>query len=121
VTARTVRRIVVLLCVAGVAGLIVTSILDAQAAAVTIGLLTAAAVLCLIVATAVTQAPLPHARPAFDEEQAERVEALVADLITAGADEAALRCLVREAVHLGRGGVPQPSTRAADEEVWQQQ
>jgi hypothetical protein len=112
-----VRRIVVALCVAGVAGLIVTSILDRQGAAVTIGLLTASAVLCLIVATAVGQNPTP--RP-FDEDQAALVEAMVADLLSDGADEAALRSLVREAVRLGRGEVPQPRPRAADEEVWQQ-
>jgi hypothetical protein len=120
VTARTVRRIVVTLCVAGVAGLIVTSILDAQGAAVTIGLVTAAAVLCLIVATAVGDAPRPTAPTSYDEAQAEMVERLVGDLVATGADEAALRCLVREAVRLGRGELPQPSTRAADEEVWQQ-
>jgi hypothetical protein len=117
VTARTVRRIVVALFVAGVAGLIVTSILDEQGAAVTIGLLTAAAAVCLIVATAVGQ----HAPPRpLDEEQAAVVESLVHGLMADGADEAALRSLVREAVRLGRGEVPQPSLRAADEEVWQQ-
>ena len=105
--------------VAGVAGLIVTSILDAQGAAVTIGLVTAAAVLCLIVATAVTQPPTVGSG-VFHEEQAARVESLVRELEESGADEVALRCLVREAVRLGRGEGPQPRTRPADEEVWQQ-
>ena len=118
-TARTVRRVVVALCVGGVAGLIVTSIADAQGAAVTIGLVTAAAVLCLIVATAVGDTSATE-RKGYDEAQAATVEMLVGDLVATGADEAALRCLVREAVRLGRGEHPQPSTRAADEEVWQQ-
>jgi hypothetical protein len=103
--------VVVALCVAGVAGLIVTSILDVQGAAVTIGLLTAAAVLCLIVATAVSQHPpeLP-----LDEGQAAVVESLVVGLVERGADETALRSLVREAVRLGRGQTPQNRTRTAD-------
>jgi len=113
-----VRRVVVVLCLAGVAGLIVTSILDLQGAAVTIGLLTATAVLCLIVATAVGTRPA-EPPPFFVEQQAARVEALVSALVARGMDDADLRCLVREAVRLGRGEVPQPSAPAADKEVWQ--
>lgn len=103
-----VRRIVVAVCICGVAGLIVTSILDRTGAAVAIGLVTAAAVLCLIVASAVAPptasepSPAPAAAP-LDEEQAARVEDLAGRLIAAGADETAVRDLVREAVRLGRG------------------
>jgi hypothetical protein len=97
--------------------LIVTSVLDRTGAAVAIGLVTAAAVLCLIVATAVAppaapfRAPAPagDSAPALDEEQAARVEDIVVGLVTGGADESAVRDLVREAVRLGRGqGRPAP-------------
>ena len=104
-----VRRIVVAVCVFGVAGLIVTSILDRTGAAVTIGLVTAGAVVCLIVATAVappvatatsSAAPVP---PGVDEAQAARVEQIVGELVADGADEGAVRDLVRESLRLGRG------------------
>jgi hypothetical protein len=115
-TARAVRRVVVALCVAGVAGLIVTSILDRQGAAVTIGLCTAVAVLCLIVATAVDGGRPPAPRgAAFDEAQAEVVERHVEALVADGGDEAAIRSLVREAVRLGRGASPQVGAHQADE------
>jgi hypothetical protein len=105
-----VRRIVVAVCVGGVAGLIVTSILDRTGAAVTIGLVTAAAVVCLIVATAVAPPPTAATPPAappppgVDEAQAARVEQLVGELVAGGADEGAVRDLVRESLRLGRGG-----------------
>jgi len=112
---------VVALCVLGVAGLIVTSILDNAGAAVTIGLCTAAAVLCLIVATAVGTPPAGPAPPAvvFDDDQAARVEAIVADLTAAGADETTVRALVREAVSLGKGASVQVAAQRTDEEAWQ--
>ena len=53
---RVVRRVVIGVCVAGIAGMIVSSIADNTGAALTAGLVTAIAVLCLIVATAVTGA-----------------------------------------------------------------
>src|SRR5687767_2902941 len=53
---RVVRRVVIAVCVAGIAGMIVSSIADNTGAALTAGLVTAIAVLCLIVATAVTGA-----------------------------------------------------------------
>ena len=116
-TAQTVRRVVIALCVVGVGGLILTSILDSTGAAVTIGLCTAAAVLCLIVATAVGRGS-PAAGGSFDEAQAARVEARVQDLVVHGGDETALRSLVRDAVHLGRGAGPQGGGTPADEEAW---
>jgi hypothetical protein len=105
VSTRAVRRVVLAVCVSGIAGMIVASVNDNNGAALTFGLVTTAAVLCLVVATAVT-------RPAgtgtatttpVDEAQAARVEDLVERLVTAGADEKEVRSLVREAVRLGRG------------------
>lgn len=94
-SAVAVRRAVVAVCVLGIAGMIVSSIADNTGAALTCGLVTAVAVLCAIVATAVS-APV-------DEEQAARVEAEVQQLVAAGADEGAVRRLVGEAVRLGKG------------------
>ena len=97
---RTVRRWAVAVCVAGIAGMIVTSIADSVDGALTFGLLTAVAVLGLILVTAVTT-PLGVG---LDVEQAgERVEAGVRALVEAGAEEGAVRRLVGDAVRLGRG------------------
>jgi hypothetical protein len=90
------------LCGAGVAGMIVASILNANGAALTFGLVTAAAVACLMVATAVAGPAIGRAVPP-DEERAERIERMVRQLAAAGAEEPLLRALVREAVRLGRG------------------
>ena len=92
------RRVVIAVCVAGIAGMIVSSIADNTGAALTAGLVTAVAVLCLIVATAVTGARGVGVSELLAEEVEERVGALVA----AGADEASVRGLVSAAVKLGR-------------------
>ena len=88
-------------CGAGVAGMIVASVLDAEGAALTFGLVTAVAATCLIVATAVAGRAVDSGP--VDEERARRVEQLVQDLVAAGADEASVRQLVREASHLRKG------------------
>jgi multisubunit Na+/H+ antiporter MnhC subunit len=105
VTARAVRRVVIAVCVTGIAGMIVTSIADSTSGALAFGLVTAAAVLCLMVATAVTgggRVPLD----AEAEARAQRVEDLVAALVRSGASEDDLRRLVGEAVKLGRSTRP---------------
>jgi hypothetical protein len=56
-SAGVVRIIVMVVCAAGVAGMIVTSVLGHNGAALTFGLITAVAVLCMMVATAVTTTP----------------------------------------------------------------
>ena len=83
-----VRRVVIAVCVCGIAGMIVGSIADNNGMAITFGLVTAVAVLCLIVATAVSR----ETSVAGDE-----VEALVHRLVDQGAPEADLRQLVRAA------------------------
>lgn len=113
VSTRAVRRVVMAVCAGGIAGMIVASVNDSNGAALTFGLVTTAAVVCLVVATAVTRpagpatkagaAPGGAAGAPGEEAQGALVEGLVADLVTAGADEAAVRGLVREAVRLGRG------------------
>ena len=57
VAARTVRLIAIGVCVAGIAGMIVTSALNHTGAAITFGILTAVAVLCSMVATSVAADP----------------------------------------------------------------
>jgi hypothetical protein len=96
VTPGAVRAAVLVVCGAGIAGMIIGSVADNNAVALTFGLVTAAAVACLIVVTAVTA---PTA--ARTDERAERVEELIQGLVSAGADEEDVRALVREAVGLG--------------------
>ena len=108
-----VRTITLVVCVAGIAGMIVTSIVDHNGAAVTFGLVSAVAVLCSMVAKTVTAeaerrlgdpaAPLPAAAA---ESMADVVERQVQALVGAGADETAVRQLVGEAVRLGRTLAP---------------
>ena len=112
ISARAVRTAALVVCVAGIAGMIVTSILNHNGAAVTFGLITAVAVVCSMVAKAVAAdaerrlgAPTsgPGASPAAPVDVlADRVEQQVQALTAAGSDEAALRQLVGEAVRLGR-------------------
>ena len=113
-TVRAVRLIVVAVCVGGITGMIVSSIVGSNGAAVTFGLITAAAVLCSIVATAVANAgPGGDGGPrTVDETQAALVENLATGLIDAGADEAEVRNLVRQAVRLGRTSRPSEGSDA---------
>ena len=95
---KAVRRAVVVVFVVGVAGMVGLSIADEPNGALAFGLLTAAAAVVLIAVTAVT-GPRQAADP---EALAERLEGRVQTLVAAGADEADVRRLVREAVALGR-------------------
>ncbi|MBK9179001.1 MAG: hypothetical protein IPM45_05410 [Acidimicrobiales bacterium] len=109
-TARVVRWVVVTVCAVGVVGMIVASIADVTGAVATFGLVTAAAVISLMVVTAVA-GPAAFERPPADraahaEDDGELVAARVEDriqaLVAAGADERAVRELVGDAVRLGR-------------------
>jgi hypothetical protein len=93
---RAVRGFVLVVCALGIAGMIAASVGDEQGVALTAGLVSAAAVLCLIVATAVT------GRGADPDAVAAGIEARIAALVAAGGSEAELRALVAEAVKLGR-------------------
>jgi len=104
--ARIVRWVVIGVCVVGIAGMIVGSVADNNDVALTFGLITAAAVLCLMVATAVTpptSTAIATTTNAFDERQAARVEQLVERLVSDGGHEDTVRELVGEAVRLGKG------------------
>jgi hypothetical protein len=105
------------ICIAGIAGMIVTSILNHNGAAVTFGLVSAVAVVCAMVAKAVASdtvrqltvsgtveagAPDQSAGGPESNALAQLVESQVQAVIGGGAPEAAVRQLVGEAVRLGR-------------------
>lgn len=88
-----VRRLVIAVCVGGIAGMIVSSIAESNGAAVTFGVITAVAVLVLVAVTAAGPRPMT-------EEQAAELEAAIQQLVAGGADEVAVRDLVRRARRL---------------------
>jgi hypothetical protein len=93
------RTICALIFIAGIAGLIVSSVLDNNGAVLTIGLVTVFAAVSLLAASAVARRePID----AFEEADAERLEASVQRLVDRGAPEGEVRDLVREAMRLGR-------------------
>ena len=104
ISARAVRSIALGVCVAGIAGMIVTSALNHNGAAITFGIVTAVAILCSMVATAVAAdaRARPESRDGPSEALAARVEEHVQVLVAAGVDEDAVRRLVGESVRLGR-------------------
>jgi ABC-type transport system involved in multi-copper enzyme maturation permease subunit len=103
---RAVRRTTLVVCVLGIAGMIVSSAVNHNGAAITFGIITAIAIVCSMVATSVA-ASVTH-QDALDEVGAPAdalasiVEEQVVALVGAGADESAVRQLVGEAVRLGR-------------------
>jgi hypothetical protein len=99
---KAVRRVVVAVFVVGVAGIIGLSIAEENDGALAFGLLTAVAAVVLIAVTAVTT---PR-RAADPEALAARLEDRIQALVAAGADEAEVRRLVRDAVALGRTRPP---------------
>jgi hypothetical protein len=112
ISLRVVRGVTLIICAAGIAGMIVTSIGGHNGAAITFGLITAVAIVCSMVSTAVaadTAHRLTDRDAAGDVEHtlpvdrlAEIVENQVQAMASAGVDESALRALVGESVRLGR-------------------
>ena len=99
VPASLVRVVTIIVSAAGIVGMIVGSIADNNGVAITFGLITAAAVLCLITTSAV--AP-PRRSQAISEADAQALEAEIQALVAGGADEAATRRLVRTALEIGQ-------------------
>ena len=83
--------------------MIVGSIADNNGTAITFGLVTAVAAVCLILVTSVSTDP---ASVQFDDDRARAMESRIQDLVDGGADEDAVRDLVRDAVVLGRSARP---------------
>jgi hypothetical protein len=107
---RVVRWLLALVCVAGIAGMIISSIAGSTGGALTFGLTVAVASLGLILVTTVLGPGgfRSRATAPVDDDLAQDVERRVDALVAAGADESALRALVRAAVHLGRHAEQQP-------------
>jgi hypothetical protein len=103
VPAAAVRVATIVISGAGIVGMIIGSIADNNGVAITFGLLTAAAVLCLITTSAV--AP-PRRAHSISETDAEALEAAIQALVADGADEDAIRRLVRMALDAGRARNP---------------
>ena len=98
--ARWIPRVCAAVFVLGIAGLIIGSVAgNNNGVVLTIGACIAVAAVVLITVGAVT----PRERiDAFVEADAERLEDRIAALVAAGADERALRELVRDAMRLER-------------------
>jgi hypothetical protein len=105
-SALVIRRIVIAVCVLGVAGMIGGSIADHIGVAITAGVVAAIAVLCLILVTAAAGPAAFNAAPPADDEAAADLERRIEQLIAAGADEIELRALVRAATRFGRRARP---------------
>ena len=97
---RVIRLVCAVVFVCGIAGIIVSSINgNNEGWVVTIGLTTTLAAITLIIASTVAS----RLRiPTFNEVAAEKLESLISTEIAKGADEYALREIVRRAVELGR-------------------
>ena len=105
---RAIRLVVIAVCAGGIAGMIVTSITNHNGAAITFGLITAVAILCQMVATTVVN------EIGGREPDGAALEARIEGLVAAGADEAAVRDLVRHAVRLGSSREVPATSGASD-------
>lgn len=101
-SARAIRRIVIAVCVVGIAGMLAGSITSHIGVAITAGVAAAVGVLCLILVTAAAGPEAFGAPPPVDEDAAADIERRIGNLVGAGADEADVRSLVRAAVRFGR-------------------
>lgn len=98
---RLIRTVCAALMAAGIPALIVSSIAgNNEGWVLTFGMVTAVASLVLMATSAVAGS---RRIDAFNEVIAERIENRVRELVAAGADEASVRELVRDAVNLSRG------------------
>lgn len=98
---RVVRWVCIVLMVSGIPALIVSSIAgNNEGWVLTFGLITAVASIVLMATSAAVSSTRVDA---FNEVIAERIENRVRDLVAAGADEVAVRELVRDALDLSRG------------------
>jgi len=106
VTPRTIRRLVLAVFVTGIGGMIFGSILDNNGVAITFGLITAGAAVGLILVTAVAPQGAFRSRqkPMIDDcdHEGSLIEAQVEILVAGGADEIAVRELVRRSITFGR-------------------
>ncbi len=107
--ARWVRRVVVAVCAAAVVTMIVASAVGSTGGAITAGLVTVAAIIALVLVTAVAGEGAFGAPSPPDEAAAADVERRIGALVAAGADEAEVRSLVRAVGRLYRSGRHAPT------------
>jgi hypothetical protein len=100
VTITTLRRIVAVCIVASIADMIVQSIRDNIGGAITFGAIGAIAVLCLMTGNAIH---VGSNGGGAQEALAAELDARVAELVRAGADEDAARAVIRKAIRFGQG------------------
>ena len=98
---RWIPRVCAVVFVGGIAGIIIASINGNNAGVIlTIGFVIVLAAVALLTMSAMNT---QHGRiDAFDEAAAEQLEDKVRALVMAGADEDAVRALVRDAMRLGQ-------------------
>lgn len=97
---RVIRWLCAVVFVCGIAGIIVSSINGNNAGwVITIGLTTTLAAIILIVASTVAAR---QRIATFNEVAAEKLEAMIAEEVSRGASEDALREIARRAIELGR-------------------
>jgi len=97
---RWIPRVCTAIFVAGIAGIIVATINGNNAGVILlIGLVIVLAAIALLTATSVGGT---RRIEVFDDAAAEKLERLIADLVAKGADEAAVRAVVRETRRLGQ-------------------
>ena len=96
---RWIPRVCIAIFVAGIAGIIVATINGNNAGVILlIGLVIVLAAVALITANSVAAGKRIEI---FDDAAAEKVERLISELVAKGADESAVRALVRETRRLG--------------------
>ena len=98
-----VRYVVIGLCGVGIVGMIVASVAgNNNGWVITFGLVAVVSIVVLMAFSAASRTTAAAASD-VDEAVAERVELQIRSLVETGADETAVRDLVRDAVRLGRG------------------
>jgi hypothetical protein len=122
VRVKAINVVVIAVCVAGIAGMIVTSATHHNGAAITFGLVTAVAILCQMTATTVVnelrsapQAPVTSESARLDDEAA-ALEGRIVALVDGGAEEEAVRDLVRRAMRLAREAQTVPTSQTGSVE-----
>ena len=97
---RTFRVLAAVIWVAGIVGMIVSSVNgNNNGWVLTCGLATAAASVVLLSVTAATNV---ERLDVFEDADAERLETRIEQVVATGADELAVRSLVRDSMRLGR-------------------
>lgn len=97
---KRIRVLCAVIFVAGIAGIIITSIVsNNNGGIISIGLITSLAALVLITASTIAT---NKRIDAFDDVAAEHLEQQVIALVASGANEDAVRAVVRSAIDLGR-------------------